>query len=75
MKSHTLKVFILITGILVFSSCGKDYLEVKPQGTELEQNFYQNADDALEGLIAVYDQVGGVSGGYVNKFTVMRSKG
>jgi hypothetical protein len=58
----------LVIGLLL-SSCGKDFLDVEPRGTQLEENFYQNADDALEALIAIYDQVGGTSGGYINKFT------
>lgn len=69
MKKVNIHTALLIAGAIVISACSKDYLDVKPKGTELEDNFYQNADDALEGLIAVYDQVGGTSGGYINKFT------
>ncbi len=69
MKRMNIQTAILIVLFLVVASCSKDYLEVQPRGTELEDNFYQNADDAREGLIAVYDQVGGTSGGYINKFT------
>ena len=69
MKEQNIKYLMLFAFALLFTSCGKDYLDVEPKGTTLEENFYQNADDALSGLIAVYDQVGGVSGGYINKFT------
>lgn len=69
MKRISIKTAIIIAVVTIITSCGKDFLDVKPKGTELEDNFYQNADDALEGLIAVYDQVGGTSGGYINKFT------
>lgn len=63
-----ISVFLLSIAIML-SSCGKDYLELEPKGTKLEDNFYQNADDALAGLIAVYDQIGGTSNGYINKYT------
>ena len=69
MKKVQIKYTIIIAIAFLVSSCGKEWLEVKPKGTLLEENFYQNADDALEGLIAIYDQVGGTSGGYINKFT------
>ena len=69
MKTMKIKITYLIAIAVFVSSCSNDYLDVKPKGTELEDNFYQNADDALEGLIAIYDQVGGTSGGYINKFT------
>lgn len=69
MKNNYIKYTLIFTLALVVSACSKDYLNVEPKGTLLEENFYQNADDALEGLIAIYDQVGGTSGGYINKFT------
>ncbi len=69
MKTLYIKYTLLFAFAFVVTSCGKDYLDVKPKGSELEENFYQNADDAFEGLVAIYDQVGGTSGGYINKFT------
>lgn len=69
MKKVIIKYISLAVLALIVSACGKDFLDVKPKGLFLEESFYQNADDAFEALVAVYDQVGGVSGGYVNKFT------
>lgn len=69
MKNFKIKYLVLLAGIFMFNSCSKDYLDVQPKGTTLEDNFYQNEDDATEALIAIYDQVGGTSGGYINKFT------
>lgn len=69
MKKINIKNTLLFTLVLLLTACSKDYLDVKPKGTQLEDNFYQNADDAFEGLVAIYDQVGGTSGGYINKFT------
>lgn len=69
MKKDNLKYILVFAIAIAFTACSKDYLNVEPKGTQLEENFYQNADDALAGLIAVYDQVGGASGGYINKFS------
>jgi hypothetical protein len=46
--------------VLVFTavSCSKDWLDVKPKGTTLEDNFYKNADEAFAGLVSVYDPLG-----------------
>ncbi len=63
----------MVLGTFFVSSCGEDFLEVKPKGTELEDNYYRNADEALAGLIAVYDNVGGVSGPYITKFIAANS--
>ena len=69
MKKVQIKYIVILAIAFAVTSCGKDWLDVKPKGTLLEDNFYQNADDAFEGLVAIYDQVGGTSGGYINKFT------
>ena len=69
MKKESIKYFLLIMLGLVVTSCGKKYLEVEPKGTQLEDNFYKNADEAYEGLVAIYDQIGGTSNAYINKFT------
>jgi len=69
MKTKNIKYILIIALATTVFSCGKSFLDVSPKGSQLEENFYQNADDALEGLIAIYDQLGGISGGYINKFT------
>lgn len=57
MKTLKYIPFVLIT-ILVLNSCGKDWLDVKPKGTTLEDNYYQNADEVYSGLVAAYDPLG-----------------
>src|SRR5210317_1856297 len=69
MKKVIVKIIFLLALTLIVVSCGKDFLDVEPKGLFLEDNFYRDADDAFEALVAVYDQVGGASGGYINKFT------
>lgn len=68
MKMLHAKYLFLFAGLLLFGACSEDFLEVEPRGTELEDNYYRNAEEALTGLIAVYDNVGGVSGPYLTKF-------
>jgi hypothetical protein len=69
MNTIKIKTLLIVVIAFLFTSCGKDFLEVPPKGTKLEENFYQTAADAFEALTAVYDQIGGTSGGYINKFT------
>lgn len=75
MKIENFKYLLIFVFAIFATSCGKDYLTVDPKGTQLEDNYYQNADEALAGLIAVYDQIGGTSNGYINKFTANLSAG
>lgn len=69
MKTILPKQLFIILLTVFLSACSKDYLDVTPKGTKLEENFYKSEADAFEALTAVYDQIGGTSGGYINKFT------
>jgi hypothetical protein len=69
MKKEVLKYMILAVLVSIVTSCRKDFLDVEPKGSLLEDGYYRNASDAFEALVAVYDQVGGISGGYINRFT------
>lgn len=73
LRKNLLKYMLMLALAVIYTGCNKDWLEVDPKGTELEENYYQNADEAFAGLVAIYDQVGGTSGGYINKFTVALS--
>lgn len=55
---------LLILLVFGFTSCGEDFLDLKPRGTELETNFYQNEEEIFQGLVAAYDvlQWGGTDG-------------
>ncbi len=63
MKKIT-QIISLSFAILLITSCGKDWLELEPQGTVLETNFYQNEEEIFEALVATYDvlQWGGTDG-------------
>ncbi len=73
MKNLYIKLLMVSVFGLIVASCSKDYLDVEPKGTQLEDNFYKSADDAFEALTAIYDQLGGTSNGYINKFTATLS--
>ena len=73
MKRH--KIFlILIAAGLFLGSCTKEFLEVQPKGTALEENYYQNAQEAYNGLVAAYDPLGTECGAtYSNKLGPLNS--
>jgi hypothetical protein len=73
MKTKFKKYTLIVLGLFIASSCGKDFLDVKPKGTQLEDNYYQNRDEAYAGLVAVYDVVGYMSGGLVTKVGAVNS--
>ena len=62
-----MKKSIIITSllaILLFFGCSKDWLKnVEPQGKLLEANYYATPDQALKGLVGVYNAV---KNGYFN---------
>jgi hypothetical protein len=55
------KYVALLTGLLIFNSCGQD-LEVTPIAKELEVTYYQDRTEAYAGLVAVYDVLGFMDG-------------
>ncbi|QHS60468.1 RagB/SusD family nutrient uptake outer membrane protein [Chitinophaga agri] len=68
MKTRQIPYIIAMAlGLQLASGCRDSFLEVKPKGTDLEANYYRNATEAFNGLIAVYDVVGWQGGGYVTK--------
>lgn len=58
MKKFNIYLGVLILGVVVLNSCNKTWLEVEPKGTSLEANYYKNADEAFNGLVAAYDPLG-----------------
>lgn len=63
MNSKYIKsITLLLTGLLILMSCKDDYLEIKPIGRSLEDNYYRIEDEAFNGLVAAYDAVNWVGG-------------
>ncbi|GGK18372.1 membrane protein [Yeosuana aromativorans] len=75
MKLKNLNYLILtvIFTVVAIVSCSKDYIELQPKGTFLEDNYYQDEAQAFSGVIAVYDKVGKESGGFENMVTFMNA--
>lgn len=47
---------LLLAGFtLLVGSCTKNFLELTPKGTALENNYYQNEEELMQGLVAIYD--------------------
>lgn len=58
---------------VLLSSCSDEFLEVDPKGRSLEDNYYKNADEAYNGLVAAYDPVGWVGGDLITKTFAVNS--
>ena len=73
MKRHTIFLILIAAGLFL-GSCSKEFLEVEPKGTELEENYYKNAEEAYNGLVAAYDPLGTECGAtYSNKLGPLNS--
>ncbi len=44
----------LLAAVLAFAGCSKNFTDVDPQGQQQSQQFWQNQDDALKGVNAIY---------------------
>lgn len=53
---HTIALVLSISMLTV--SCSKDLLDVDPEGTQVETNYYKNPQEAFNGLVAAYDPIG-----------------
>ena len=59
--------------VLLMISCSKEYLEVDPKGTTLEDNYYTNEAEAYSALVAVYDVLGKQSKGFENMISLLNA--
>lgn len=69
MKKNYIKyIAIFAVGLQMMTSCKKSFLQVDPKATQVETNYYKNASEAFNGLVAAYDPMGweGGVGGYAN---------
>jgi len=74
MKARNLKWSLLLLGtVMTTVSCGEDFIDVKPAGSTLEENYYQNESQAYSGLIAVYDIMRKQSGGFENMIAMLNA--
>lgn len=58
MKKYIYFPLSIITLVMLFNGCSKDFLDRSPLDKEVSANFYQTEEDAMEALTAVYDVLG-----------------
>ena len=74
MKTTIFRSFLmLMTTIFLVASCGSDFVEVKPEGQFLTENYYRDEAEAFAGLVAVYDVFKKNTGGFENMLTMMNA--
>lgn len=72
MKRKNLKYIVAITaGLQLMGGCSDKFVTVAPKGNFLESSYYQNQQEAFNGLVAIYDMVGYQAGNYTNKTGAM----
>ncbi len=64
MKLKNIYPLLFIALMAMISSCSKDFLELEPKNSRLEENFYKTQEDMYQAMIATYDvlQWGGYKG-------------
>lgn len=67
MKNRLKYWSLLVAACVFFTACSDEFLEVEPKGRSLEDNYYKNAEEAYNGLVAAYDPIGWSSGDYITK--------
>lgn len=66
---YKIYITVLAAGVLILDSCKKSFLDVDLKATQVESNYYKNADEVFNGLVAAYDPMGwegGLGGNYAN---------
>jgi hypothetical protein len=62
---------LVIAAVLSVTSCSKDFVDIKPKGQFLSQNYYSNEEQAYGALVGVYDVLRKNAGGFENMITMM----
>jgi len=62
-----------IIAVATMPSCSEDVLDVDPQGSIIESDYYQNEGEAYSGLISVYDMLRKHSGGFENTMAMLNA--
>ncbi len=74
MKTINFKLISFAIATVIFmGSCSNEFLEVEPKGTNLENNYYKNQEQAFAGLVSVYDIMRKNSGSFENMITMMNA--
>ncbi|MCX2739989.1 RagB/SusD family nutrient uptake outer membrane protein [Pontibacter anaerobius] len=62
MKKQFIYAAVFALALPLFSACEDDFLDVDPEGTILESEYYKNPAEAYTGLVAAYDPLGWEAG-------------
>ncbi|MEQ8474251.1 MAG: RagB/SusD family nutrient uptake outer membrane protein [Marinoscillum sp.] len=62
MKTKYINISILLVALHLLAACSDSFVNVEPKGTALEENYYRNAEEAFNGVIAAYDPIGWTNG-------------
>jgi len=54
MKTLISKIGIILMVVMLLASC-EDFLDLKPLDREVSSNFYEDQEDAIQALVAIYD--------------------
>src|SRR5438874_4916499 len=65
--------FVATLVLLLLASCKKDFIDIKPKGQFLTQNYYADRSQAYAGLVAAYDIMRKNAGGFENMITMMNA--
>ncbi len=57
MKKQFLKIAAFAMLVLVANSCSKDFLDRSPQGTQTDQNFFNQPGNAIQAVNSIYDAI------------------
>lgn len=57
MRNYIIKITVLISAILVFNSCSESLLDIEQKGVTTQDNFYKTDEEALQGVVAAYQQM------------------
>jgi len=68
-QKKNIKYWLIIAlGVQLVLSCSKEFLDVDPRATQVETNYYKNAAEAFNGIIAAYDPLGWEGAGSYGNF-------
>jgi starch-binding outer membrane protein, SusD/RagB family len=59
-SSHKNKILMILAVLLLTAGCSEDFLDIGQRGVTSEKDFYKTDDEALQGLMAVYDNLQGM---------------
>lgn len=51
------KIFFTLLSIILLSSCNEDFLDIPREDAEQAENFFQNQDDAVQSINAIYSNL------------------